>query len=102
MSAETYVQDGLMLHWERADPVHVIGYAYDKKALVALEEYFGPFPITIKRDDLRMLRAMMTAGGGRPLDVIIGAVEREGSIRIWWDSQKVPDRAMFALPVRTA
>lgn len=87
-NAENYVEKGLALYWEKADPVHFINFCYDPKALVALEEYFGDFPITIGRDDLKALRAMQTAGGGRPLDAIIMAVEKEGSIRIWWDSEK--------------
>jgi hypothetical protein len=79
-----YVERGLILHWERAEPPRTINYAYQARALVALEEYFGAFPITITIDDLKAVRAMQTAGGGRPLDDIIRAVEREGSIRIWW------------------
>lgn len=85
---QTYVEKGLALYWEPATPPRFINFCYDAKVLVALEEYFGDFPITITRDDLKVLRAMQRAGGGRPLDSIIQAVEKEESIRIWWDSEK--------------
>jgi hypothetical protein len=87
-TTKTYVEEGLSLYWEPATTVNYINHCYDRKALVALEEYFGDFPITIRTEDLRVLRAIQIAGGGRPLSDIIKAVEQEGEIRIWWDSEK--------------
>jgi hypothetical protein len=88
MSAKTYAEEGLQLYWERAEPAQSINFAYDDKALVALEEFFGAFPITLSRSDIKVLRALMTAGGGRPLDAIVNAIEKNGEIRIWWKPQR--------------
>jgi hypothetical protein len=73
------------LYWERAAPPSIINHGYDDKAMRALEEYFGPLPITFKRDDIKVLSAMQTAGGGRPLGDIIKLIEEHREVRIWWD-----------------
>jgi hypothetical protein len=82
-----YIDRGLALYWEPETPAKFINFAYDTKALVALEQYFGAFPITIRREDIKILQALQTAGGGRPLDDLIRIVEQNDSIRIWWDKQ---------------
>ena len=82
-----YTDKGLGLYWEPETPAKFINFGYDTKALVALEQYFGDFPITIRREDIKILQALQTAGGGRPLNDLIRIVEQNGSIRIWWDKQ---------------
>lgn len=85
--AGDYVDKGLALFWEPETPANFINFLYDKKSLIALEGYFGDFPITIRRDDIKLLEALQTAGGGRPLNDLIEIVKRNGSIRVWWDKQ---------------
>lgn len=73
------------LYWERATPPQTICHAYDQKALKAIENYFGPMPITLTREHLKVLQAMRDAGAGRPLDDFQNLIETHGSVRVWWD-----------------
>lgn len=84
-NVESY-EKGMMLHWEKAVPATGINFGYDENVLRALEEYYGEFPLTLTKDDVRVLRAMQTAGGGRPLDELIDVVQNHGPIRVWWKS----------------
>jgi len=63
-----------------------INYCYDDRVIEAFEAFFDSFPVIITREHLPALRAMLKIGGGRPLDEVIAAVEKEGEIRLWWDS----------------
>ena len=78
------------LFFEPASTVEMINHGYSDQALDAVREYFGDFPITVRPEDLKVLRAISIGCQGRPLRDIIMAVELHGAIRIWWDD---PNRA---------
>lgn len=71
------------LVWEAAKEPTIINHGYGQRAMEAIEKTFGPYPITLTKDDLRILRAMDAAGGWRPIGDLLELLEREGSIRIW-------------------
>lgn len=71
------------LVWEPAEPPKIINHGYSERAMEAIEKTFGPYPITLMRDDLRILRAMDAAGGWRPIGDLVALVEKYGAIRIW-------------------
>lgn len=77
---------GKALYWEPLKPIHYINHCYDDKVIDAFKAFFESFPVIISRDHLPALRAMQRIGGGRPLQEVIDAVEKEGEIRLWWDS----------------
>lgn len=71
------------LVWEPAADPEIINHGYDDRAMTAIEQTFGPYPITLKCDDLRILRAMDLAGGHRPIRDLIQRIQMHGAIRIW-------------------
>lgn len=80
------------LVWEPAADPAIINHGYDDRAMKAIEETFGPYPVTLKKDDLRILRAMDLAGGHRPIRDLMALVEKHGAIRIWLVSGWSPDK----------
>lgn len=84
------------LVWEPAAEPKTINHGYDDRAMTAIEQTFGPYPVTLKRDDLRILRAMDLAGGHRPIGDLIGLVEKYDTIRIWLVSGYHPDKQSVA------
>ena len=75
------------LFFEPASTVEMINHGYSDQALDAVRAYFGDFPITVKPEDLKVLRAISVGCQGRPLREIISAVEQYGALRIWWDDE---------------
>lgn len=73
------------LVWESAETPRKIAHCYGAKAIRAIEETFGSYPITLTKDDLRILRAMEAAGGERPIGDIIRLIETRGAIRMWME-----------------
>lgn len=71
------------LVWEPAEPPKKINHGYDRRAMEAIADTFGPYPITLGKDELRILKAMHAAGGWRPFDDLVELVEKHGAIRIW-------------------
>jgi hypothetical protein len=84
------------LVWEPAAEPAIINHGYDDRAMKAIEETFGPYPVTLKKDDLRILRAMDLAGGHRPIRDLIERIEKHGAIRIWLVSGWSPDKRSVA------
>ncbi len=80
------------LVWEPAADPATINHGYDDRAMIAIERTFGPYPITLKKEDLRILRAMSWAGGHRPIGDLIQLIEKHGAIRIWLVSGYSPDK----------
>lgn len=89
---DRYYKGAHTLVWEPAADPEIISHGYDDRAMTAIEKTFGPYPVTLKRDDLRILRAMDLAGGHRPLQDLIKNVEKHGAIRIWLVSGYSPDK----------
>ncbi len=71
------------LVWEVAEAPKIINHGYSERAMTAIYDTFGPFPITFGYAELRILRAMDAAGGWRPIADLIALVEKQGSIRVW-------------------
>jgi hypothetical protein len=84
------------LVWEPAADPEVINHGYDDRSMQAIEETFGPYPVTLKKEDLRILRAMDLAGGHRPIQDLIEKIKAHGSIRIWLVSGFHPDKRSVA------
>lgn len=80
------------LVWEPAAEPAIINHGYDDRSMTAIEKTFGPYPVTLKREDLRILNAMDLAGGHRPIKDLIALVEKHGAIRIWLVSGYSPDK----------
>lgn len=84
------------LVWEPAAEPAIINHGYDDRAMTAIEKTFGPYPVTLKREDLRILQAMDLAGGHRPIRDLIEKIEAHGAIRIWLISGWNPDKQSVA------
>ncbi len=78
------------LVWESAAPPRRIPPCYGGKAIDAIEATFGPYPITLTKEDLKILRAMVAVGAHRPIGELVQLVEEHGSIRVWMDRGDMP------------
>lgn len=96
MSETTFYKGEHTLVWEPAAEPEIINHGYDERAMEAIEKTFGPYPVTLKKDDLRILRAMDLAGGHRPIVDLIQRIEKHGAIRIWLVSGWNPDKRSVA------
>lgn len=90
-------------YWERLQPVQFINFLYDDKAVHALTEYFGEFPIILTEIHLPLLRSWQKIGAGSPLGALIKAVEENKEIRVWVDGgnyRRVYERERHSMIVR--
>src|SRR5262249_8176183 len=95
-AADRFYKGAHTLVWEPAAAPKIIGHGYDDRAMTAIEQTFGPYPVTLKKEDLRILRAMDLAGGHRPIRDLVEQIERHGAIRIWLVSGYNPDKRSVA------
>lgn len=84
------------LVWEPAEEPQIINHGYDDRSMAAIEKTFGPYPVTLRKEDLRILWAMDLAGGHRPIGDLIEKIEKHGAIRIWLVSGYSPDKRSVA------
>jgi len=90
--SDSYYKGAHTLVWEPAADPATINHGYDDRSMKAIEETFGPYPVTLRKEDLRILRAMDLAGGHRPIGDLIRLIETHGAIRIWLVSGWSPDK----------